>query len=87
MKNEIIEIQTIADFDCSTEHEKMIAYITSFRLNLYNSGIHCGPRAIQDKFQDENLTPVPSISTIARVLKNQFLTNGRTGYYQEDYPM
>lgn len=87
MKNEIIEIQTIEDFDRSPEHEKMIAYITSFRLNLYNSGIHCGPKAIQDKLRDENLTPVPSISTISRVLNSQCLTNGRTGYYQEDYPM
>lgn len=87
MKNEIIEVQTIENFDRSTEHEKMIAYITSFRLNLYNSGIHYGPKAIQDKFRDENLTPVPSVSTIARVLKSQCLTNGRTGYYQEDYLM
>jgi hypothetical protein len=87
LKNKIVEINTASEFDCLTGHEKMIVYITSFRLDLYNSGAHCGPRSIQDKWQDENLTPVPSISTIARVLKNQCLTNGRTGYYQEDYPM
>ena len=87
MKNEIIEINTASEFDCLAEHEKMIVYISFFRLNLYDNGVHCGPRAIQNKLLDENLTPVPSISTIARVLKSQCLTNGRTGYYQEDYPM
>ncbi len=87
MKNKIIEINTVEEFDRLTKHEKMIVYITSFRLDLYGSGAQCGPRAIQDKLRDQNLTPVPSISTIARVLNNQCLTNERTGYYQEDYPM
>ena len=87
MKNDIIEINTASEFDRLTNSEKMIAYITSFRLDLYNSETHYGPKAIQNKLRDENLTPVPSISTIARVLKNQCLTNERTGYYQEDYPM
>ena len=87
MKNKIVEINTAGEFDLSTKREKMIAYITLFRLNLYGSGAYCEPRAIQDKLREENLTPVPSISTIARILKNQCLTNGRTGYYQEDYPM
>ena len=87
MKNKIIEIHTVKEFDRLTKREKMIAYITSFRLDLYNRGTYCGPTAIQDKLRNENLTPVPSISTITRVLKNQCLTNGRTGYYQEDYPM
>lgn len=87
MKNKIIEINTLEEFDRLMEREKMIAYITLFRLNLYGRDVHCGPRSIQDKLWEENLTPVPSISTIARVLKSQCLTNGRTGYYQEDYPM
>ncbi len=87
MKNKIIEINTVEEFDRLTKHEKMIVYITSFRLDLYGSGAQCRPRAIQDKLRDQNLTPVPSISTIARVLNNQCLTNERTGYYQEDYPM
>ena len=87
MKNNIIEIHTASEFDRLTNSEKMIAYIKSFRLDLYNSGTYYGPKAIQDKLRDENLTLVPSISTIARVLKKQCLTNERTGYYQEDYPM
>jgi len=87
LKNKIIEIHTASEFDCLVEHEKMIAYIIFFRLNLYHRGSHCGSKAIQDKLRDENLTPVPSISTIARILKNQCLTNGRTGCYEEDYLM
>ena len=87
MKNKIVEINTASESDLLTEREKMIAYITLFRLNLYGRGVHCGPKAIQYKLREENLTPIPSISTIARILKSQCLTNGRTGYYQEDYPM
>ena len=87
MKNKIIEINTVDDFVILSVAEKRIAYITSFRLDLYHRGSHCGPKAIQDKLRDENLTPVPSISTIARTLKNQCLTNGRTGCYEEDYLM
>ena len=63
----------------------MIAYITFFRLDLYNWGLPCGPKAIQEKLREENITPVPSISTIARALRSQYLTNGRTGYYDADY--
>ena len=87
MKNKIVEFNTVEEFDRLTKREKMIVYITSFRLNLYNNGALCGPKAIQEKLQNENLTPVPSISTIARILKSQCLTNGRTGYYEEDYQM
>ena len=87
MKNKIVEINTVEEFDSLTEREKMIAYITFFRLNLYNKGIHCGSKAIQDKLRDGNLTPVPSISTISSVLNNQCLTKRRTAHYEEDYPM
>ena len=87
MKYKIIEINTVEEFDRLTKREKMIAYITLFRLNLYGRGVHCGLKAIQNRLRDENLTPVPSISTIARILKSQYLTNGRTGYYEEDYPV
>ena len=87
MKNKIIEIHTVEEFDRLTAREKMIAYITSFRLDLYHRGVHYGPKAIQDKLRDENFTPVPSVSTIARILESQCLTNDRTGYYKEDYSM
>jgi len=87
MINNITEIQTVKDFDNLTEHERMIAYITFFRLYLYNRAVPYGSKAIQDELRCENITPVPSVSTINRILKSQCLSNRRTGYYQEDCPM
>jgi|TARA_Y100000294_G_scaffold67774_1_gene64173 hypothetical protein len=86
MKNKIVEVNTVEEFDRLTEREQMIAWITYYRLYLYNRGLHCGPKAIQEKMREEIGTPVPSISTIARALRSQYLTHGRTGYYEADYP-
>ena len=86
MKNNVIEIHTAPEFDALTENEKMVLYITHFRYQLYNKLENCGAKAIQIKLIEDNLTPVPSISTINRILKRQYLINGRTGYYKEDYP-
>jgi hypothetical protein len=87
MDNKVIEVNTVEEFDSLNEKEKMVVYITHFRLDLYNKGFHCGAKAIQKKLREEDLTPVPSISTINRALKSQYLTNGRTGYYEEDDPL
>lgn len=86
MKNNVIEVNTAEEFNSLTEKEKMIIHITHFRLELYNKLEKCGAKVIQKRLIEENLTPVPSISTINRILKRQYLTNGRTGYYAEDYP-
>jgi hypothetical protein len=85
VNNGIVEVKTIEQFDRLSDREKMVAYITFFRLDLYNNGLHCGPKAIQQKLMDEDIAPIPSTSTIARVLKKQCLTNGRTGYYEEEH--
>ena len=84
MNNEIIDVQTVEDFDRLSAREQMIAYITYYRLDLYNKELPCGPEAIQKKLREEAITPVPSTSTIARALKRQYLTNKRTGYYEEE---
>ncbi len=86
MNNGIIEITTAKQFEQLNDREKIVAYITFYRLNLYNNGLSCGPKAIQEKLKDEGITPIPSTATIARALKKQALTNGRTGYYAEEYP-
>jgi len=75
MDNKVIEVNTVEEFDCLNERKKMVVYITHFRLDLYNTGLHCGAKAIQEKLRKEDLTPVPSISTINRALKCQYLTN------------
>ena len=87
MSNKVIEVHCVEEFDQLNEREKMIVYITFFRLDLYNSGSPCGAKAIQKALRDEGIESVPSTSTIARALRRQYLTNGRTGYYEEEQPM
>jgi hypothetical protein len=53
------------------------------RLELYNNGQFCGARAIQEKLEDYyEINPLPSESTISRILARHGLTNGRTGWCQ-----
>jgi hypothetical protein len=51
------------------------------RLDLYNSDLFCGNQAIQWKLIDREVQPVPSLSTIGRILKRRELTHRRTGRY------
>ena len=51
------------------------------RLNLYNKGDFCGNQAIQWELADMEVQPVPSLSTIGRILQRQELTHRRTGRY------
>jgi len=55
------------------------------RLHLYNRGLHCGAKAIRRQLDQEGIQPLPSISTIKRILSRNCLTHRRTGYYPEDY--
>ena len=87
MNNPIIDVRSVEEFDRLTELEQMIAYITFFRLHLYNNGLPCGPKAIQKALREEGISSLPSVSTIARALRRQYLTNGRTGYYEEEHVM
>lgn len=51
------------------------------RLTLYNKGDFCGKQAIQWELEDMNVQPIPSLSTIGRILRRRELTNRRTGRY------
>ena len=51
------------------------------RLDLYNHDLFCGNQAIQWKLIDMGVQPVPSLSTIGRILRRRELTNRRTGRY------
>lgn len=51
------------------------------RLSLYNKGDFCGNLAIQWEMIDMNVQPVPSLSTIGRILRRRELTHRRTGRY------
>ena len=51
------------------------------RLNLYNKDLFCGNQAIQWELIDMEVQPVPSLSTIGRILRRRELTHRRTGRY------
>jgi len=51
------------------------------RLNLYNKGDFCGNQAIQWELTDMEVQPIPSLSTIGRILRRRELTHRRTGRY------
>ena len=58
--------------------------VTFARLELYNRGVPCGPQAIHKRLKEHHIHPVPSTTTISRILKRYGLTHGRTGFYAED---
>jgi len=55
------------------------------RLRLYNRGLPCGAQAIRRNLTKDGIEPLPSLSTIGRILSRNYLTHRRTGYYPEDY--
>jgi putative transposase len=60
------------------EIERIVAMV---RLNLYNNDLFCGNQAIQWEMIDMEVQPVPSLSTIGRILRRRELTHRRTGRY------
>ena len=52
------------------------------RLSLYNKGLFCGNQAIQWEMTDMEIQPIPSLSTIGRILNRRSLTHRRTGHYE-----
>ena len=60
------------------EIEKIVEIV---RLNLYNKGLFCGNQAIQWEMNDMEVQPIPSLSTIGRILRRHELTHRRTGRY------
>jgi len=50
-------------------------------LNLYNKELFCGNQAIQWAMTDMQVQPIPSLSTIGRILRRRELTHRRTGRY------
>lgn len=55
--------------------------IENTRLELYNEGLFYGAQAIAWEMREQNVDPIPSITTINRILKRKNLTHGRTGRY------
>jgi hypothetical protein len=85
MKNNHFDSDTAETYDLLSKKEKWIELVTHFRLSLYNKGVACGEKTILEKMTEEYIRSLPSISTISKILGEQCLTHGRTGYYEEDY--
>jgi len=51
------------------------------RLCLYNKGVFCGAQAILREMEDLDVSPLPSLRTINRILARNGLTHRRTGRY------
>ena len=64
--------------------EEIEQIVILIRIHLYNRNLLHGPKAIREQILIEGVTPVPSISTIKRILSRNCLTHRRTGYYPED---
>jgi hypothetical protein len=73
---------TIPDSYRTREEIEQIVIIE--RLHLYNKGVPCGAKAIRNRLFEQCVLPLPSISTIKRILSRNCLTYGRTGYYPGD---
>jgi len=58
--------------------------VVMVRLSLYNKDLSCGNRAIQCELKEMEVQPVPSLSTISRILCRRDLTHCRTGRYEAD---
>jgi hypothetical protein len=70
--------------DASFSRVEIAQIVVMERLHLYNRGIPCGAKAIRILLEQEGVRPLPSVSTIKRILSRNCLTYGRTGYYPGD---
>ena len=70
------------DLDTEYTGEEIKEIVKMIRLELYNNGLFCSAKAIKNKMEYEDIEPVPSESTIGRILSCNGLTHGRTGFYE-----
>jgi transposase InsO family protein len=69
--------------DCPTRTPLEIEEIVKLvRLELYNRGEFCGAQAIQWRLEELQVSPLPSLRTIGRILRRHELTHRRTGRYE-----
>jgi len=59
--------------------------VTLLRLHFYNRGQCCGAKVIQHHMKVLHVKPLPSVTSIGRILTRRGLTHGRTGIYTEDF--
>ena len=65
--------------------EEIEEIVVMVRLELYHKGLPCGPKALRKRIDEhEQVNPLPSERTIARILSRNGLTHRRTGWYKEE---
>jgi len=65
--------------------EEIEEIVVLVRLELYHKGLPCGPKALRKRIDEhEQVKPLPSERTIARILSRNGLTHRRTGWYKEE---
>lgn len=69
----------------SITRQDMVECIKMERLHLYNRGMPCGAKMVLQRLKKCGMQKLPSVSFVSKVLRENFLTNCRTGYYREDY--
>ena len=69
---------------CTRTRDEIKEIVVMESLHLYNRGIPCGAKAIRNLLNEQGVRPLPSTSTIKRILSRNCLTHGRTGYYPGD---
>lgn len=72
----------MSDQSLEYTREEIKEIVKMIRLELYNQGLCCGVKAIKTKMQENNIEPLPSQSTIGRILSLHGLTYGRIGFYE-----
>jgi hypothetical protein len=76
---------TFSVYPSSLTKKELEKVIVLERLSLYNEMKPCGAVALRKRLHDLGVDKLPSVSTIGKILSEQFLTHGRTGFYPEDY--
>lgn len=65
--------------------EEIKEIVMFVRRDLYNNLKYCGAKAIIEEMKSLDVEPLPSLSTINRILRDNYLTHRRMGYSSEDY--
>ena len=72
----------LADIQRSPAEIEQIVILV--RLDLHNRDVACGAQAIRchlEQLHDGIVSPLPSLTTINRILRRNGLTHRRTGHY------
>lgn len=54
--------------DTEYTREEIKEIVKMIRLELYNNGLFCSAKAIKNKMENDDIEPVPSESTVGRIL-------------------